>query len=43
MPTHLEQLESTALSAIASAKTLKQLEEIELLFLGRKQAKLTNI
>jgi phenylalanyl-tRNA synthetase alpha chain len=42
MPTHLEQLESTALSAIASAKTLKQLEEIELLFLGRKQGELTN-
>jgi phenylalanyl-tRNA synthetase alpha subunit len=38
----LNQLESTALSDISSATTLKQLEEIELLFLGRKQGELTN-
>ena len=40
--THLNQLQSTALSGIASATSLKQLEEIELLFLGRKQGELTN-
>lgn len=42
MKNQLSQLESTALSGITSAKTLKQLEEIELLFLGRKQGELTN-
>ena len=42
MPSHLDQLESTALAGISSAKSLKQLEEVELLFLGRKQGELTN-
>lgn len=42
MPSNLNQLESTALAGITSAKSLKQLEEIELLFLGRKQGELTN-
>lgn len=43
MEQQLLQLKSTALSAIQAVKSQKQLEEIEILFLGRKQGELTTI
>lgn len=43
MHKELDQLKITALNALKAVKTPKQLEEIEILFLGRKQGQLTTI